>query len=352
MATGYYRLDDLGRRAARRSAQGALRHARRRGRHHRPGVPGHDPGLRPLPRPQGRPDLPEGLLQLPGLLRGHQRRGAGARGQPHRDHDAGRAGPLPGCARRAEAGAGATRGRARGGRPGVRARGRGRSAPRRAAQRPRGRVVPALPRLLAGAARVRLPLTLRFGFSEAAAPRLRRARQGGGTRPGPRGRAGRPRGRRLHLRPRRGGRGATPGGPRGRRRSRRRQRHCGSGARHGRPAPGTHTAPSRDVHAGRPGGGALVVPRRAGLALQLRGSRPGLDGAGLRRLRVGRGARGLRDSGDARRRGSHPLGRFGHLAAAVLRLGRGVARRADPGRTSRPRGRDLPERGRGRPGVG
>ena len=39
------------------------RHRRRPGRPHRPGVPGADRRLRPLPRPQVRPDLDEGLLR-------------------------------------------------------------------------------------------------------------------------------------------------------------------------------------------------------------------------------------------------------------------------------------------------
>ena len=51
----------LGRRAG-RPAAGPLRRARRHHLHHRPGLPGDDGQLRPLPRPQGRPDPPDTII--------------------------------------------------------------------------------------------------------------------------------------------------------------------------------------------------------------------------------------------------------------------------------------------------
>ena len=72
IATGYYRLGPLGRRA-RRPRPGPLRRVRRHRRDHRPGLPRPDRRLRPLPRPQARPDPAEGLLPLPLVLPERQR---------------------------------------------------------------------------------------------------------------------------------------------------------------------------------------------------------------------------------------------------------------------------------------
>ena len=70
IATGFYRLgtwdDETG-----RAAPGDLRRLRRPGRDHRAGVPRNHLQLRPLPRPQGRPDSADRLLQARGLLSRH-----------------------------------------------------------------------------------------------------------------------------------------------------------------------------------------------------------------------------------------------------------------------------------------